>query len=123
MTSPHEGLKRKGWDISGEDLCTWKGEITLYLRDALVLCSMKDNSSNKNEITAIIPSILYANRCDYISDYTIPCYPLRRASQTVQKLFEVTTLYLYCRREKTIKGGNKVELRIQGGQAQYHRQW
>ena len=22
MTSPHEGLKRKGWDISGEDLCT-----------------------------------------------------------------------------------------------------
>jgi hypothetical protein len=65
MTSPHEGLKRKGWDISGEDLCTWKREITLYLRDALVLCSMKDNSSNKNEITAIIPSILYANRCDY----------------------------------------------------------
>jgi hypothetical protein len=43
---------------------------------------------------------------DYISDYTIPCYPLRRASQTVQKLFEVTLLYLYCRREKTIKGGN-----------------
>jgi hypothetical protein len=29
------------------------------------LCSMKDNSINKNEITAIIPSILYANRCDY----------------------------------------------------------
>ena len=27
---------------------------------------MKDNSSNKNEITAIIPSILYANRCDYL---------------------------------------------------------
>jgi hypothetical protein len=27
---------------------------------------------------------------DYISDYTIPGYPLRRASQTVQKLFEVT---------------------------------
>ena len=25
------------------------------------LCSMKDNSSNKNEITAIIPSILHAN--------------------------------------------------------------
>jgi hypothetical protein len=68
MTSPHEGLKRKGWDISGEDLCTWKREITLYLRDALVLCSMKDNSSNKNEITAIIPSILYANRCDYWHD-------------------------------------------------------
>jgi hypothetical protein len=22
MTSPHQGLKRKGWDISGEDLCT-----------------------------------------------------------------------------------------------------
>jgi hypothetical protein len=44
--------------------------------------------------------------CDYISDYTIPDYPLRRASQTVQKLFEVTLLYLYCRREKTIKGGN-----------------
>jgi hypothetical protein len=44
--------------------------------------------------------------CDYISDYTIPGYPLRRASQTVQKLFEVTLLYLYCRREKTIKGGN-----------------
>jgi hypothetical protein len=65
MTSSHEGLKRKGWDISSEDLCTWKREITLYLRDALVLCSMKDNSSNKNEITAIIPSILYANRCDY----------------------------------------------------------
>jgi hypothetical protein len=43
---------------------------------------------------------------DYISDYTIPGYPLRRASQTVQKLFEVTLLYLYCRREKTIKGGN-----------------
>jgi hypothetical protein len=42
---------------------------------------------------------------DYISDYTIPGYPLRRASQTVQKLFEVTLL-LYCRREKTIKGGN-----------------
>ena len=51
---------------------------------------------------------------DYISDYTIPGYPLRRASQTVQKFFEVTTLYLYCRREKIIKGGNKVELRIQG---------
>jgi hypothetical protein len=34
---------------------------------------------------------------DYISDYTIPGYPLRRASQTVQKLFEVTLLYLYCR--------------------------
>jgi hypothetical protein len=33
MTSPHEGLKRKGWDISSEDL---KREITLYLRDALV---------------------------------------------------------------------------------------
>ena len=57
-------LKIKGWDISGEDLYL-KLEITLYLRDALVLCSMKDNSSNKNEITAIIPSILYANRCDY----------------------------------------------------------
>jgi hypothetical protein len=42
---------------------------------------------------------------DYISDYTISGYPLRRASQTVQKLFEVTLL-LYCRREKTIKGGN-----------------
>ena len=68
MTSPHEGLKRKGWDISGEDLCTWKREITFYLRDALVLCSMNDNSSNKNEITAIIPSILYANRCDYWHD-------------------------------------------------------
>jgi hypothetical protein len=53
------------WDISGEDFCTRKREITLYLRDALVLCSMKDNSSNKNEITAIIPFILYANRCDY----------------------------------------------------------
>jgi hypothetical protein len=38
--------------------CTWKREITLYLRDALVLCSMKNNTSNKNEITAIIPSIL-----------------------------------------------------------------
>jgi len=22
MTSPHEGLKIKGWDISGEDFCT-----------------------------------------------------------------------------------------------------
>jgi hypothetical protein len=22
VTSPHEGLKRKGWDISGEDFCT-----------------------------------------------------------------------------------------------------
>jgi hypothetical protein len=22
ITLPHEGLKRKGWDISGEDLCT-----------------------------------------------------------------------------------------------------
>ena len=43
---------------------------------------------------------------DYISDYTIPGYPLRRASQTVQKLFEVTLLYLYCRREKTIEGGD-----------------
>ena len=42
----------------------------------------------------------------YISDYTIPGYPLRRASQTFQKLFEVTPLYLYCRREKTMKGGN-----------------
>ena len=68
MTSPHEGLKRKGCDISGEDLCTWKREITLYLRDALVLCSMKDNSSNKNEITAIIPSMLYANKYDYWHD-------------------------------------------------------
>ena len=29
-----------------------------------------------------------------------------RASQTVQKLFEVIPLYLYCRGEKTIKGGN-----------------
>jgi len=27
MTSPHEGLKIKGWDISGEDFCTWKREI------------------------------------------------------------------------------------------------
>jgi len=26
MTSPHEGLKRKGWDISSEDFCTWKGK-------------------------------------------------------------------------------------------------
>jgi hypothetical protein len=43
---------------------------------------------------------------DYISDYTFPSYPLRRASQTVQKLFEVTLLHIYCRREKTIKGGN-----------------
>jgi hypothetical protein len=49
----------------------WKREITLYLRDALVLCSMKDNSSNKNEITAIIPSILYANRCDYYTTINI----------------------------------------------------
>jgi hypothetical protein len=39
---------------------------------------------------------------DYISDYTTPGYPLRRASQTVQKLFEVTLL-LYCRREKQEK--------------------
>ena len=31
--------------------------------------------------------------------------PYARASQYVQKLFEVTLL-LYCRREKTIKGGN-----------------
>jgi hypothetical protein len=42
----------------------------------------------------------------HYSDYTIPGYPLRRASQSVQKLFEVTLLYFYCRREKTIKGGN-----------------
>jgi hypothetical protein len=48
----------------------------------------------------------YCGKHDYISDYTIPGYPLRRASQTFQKLFEVTLLYLYCRREKTIKGGN-----------------
>jgi hypothetical protein len=39
-------------------------------------------------------------------DYTIPGYPLRMASQTVQKLFEVTPLYLCCRPEKTIKGSN-----------------
>jgi hypothetical protein len=50
--------------------------------------------------------ILLATRTSDNSDYTIPGYPLRRASQTVQKLFEVTLLYLYCRREKTIKGGN-----------------
>ena len=48
----------------------------------------------------------YCGKHDYISDYTIPAYPLRRASQTVQTLFEVTLLYLYCRGEKTIKGGN-----------------
>ena len=49
---------------------------------------------------------IIATAPDYISDYTISGYPLRRASQTAQKLFEVTLLYLYCRREKTIKGGN-----------------
>jgi hypothetical protein len=44
--------------------------------------------------------------CDYTSEYTIPGYPLCRASQTVQKRFEVTPLYLCSRREKTTWGGN-----------------
>ena len=33
--------------------------------------------------------ITVAKHMDYISDYTIPGYPLRRASQTVQKLMKL----------------------------------
>jgi hypothetical protein len=42
MTSPHEGLKRKGWDISGEDLYLKKGNA-LHARSLLfmnIFCSM-----------------------------------------------------------------------------------
>jgi hypothetical protein len=52
--------------------------------------------------------------CDYISEYAIPGYRLCRASQTVQKRFEVTPLYFCSRREKTTRGGNflwKVKLK------------
>ena len=62
MTSPHEGLKRKGWDISVKTFVLENGNNSLFAGcfgfNLYSLCSMKDNSSNKNEITAIIPSIL-----------------------------------------------------------------